>query len=112
MAIIHTIRTPATPEQIQEMRAVFGTFIKLAVDVRRRILAGGGPFHADCETVLLQDGSQQTDVWGADWYPDSREVQFESLINIRPRQGNRSMILQDPALRQQIESIVRHLLER
>jgi len=105
------VREPAMPAQIAEMRAEFGSVIKLAVDLERGVLAGGGELHADCEQALLDDGSRQDDVWGGDWYPDLREVGFESLINIRPRQGNRSLTLQSPALRQRFEAIVRRLLE-
>ena len=83
------------------------TYVKLAVDVQRRVVAGGGTLHADCEVVLLEDGSLQQDIWGADWYPESREVRFESLINIRPKQGNRSITVSDPALRSAIEAVVR-----
>jgi len=94
------------------MSEAFGELlIKLAVDVEREILAGGGELHADCEAALLDDGSRQHDIWGADWYPVQREVGFESLINIRPRQNNPALEVQDPALRSRIEVIVRRLLE-
>lgn len=86
------------------------TYIKLAVDVRRKILAGGGTLHADCEAVLLEDGSLQEDVWGADWIPQTQQVTFESLINIRPSQNNFSIEIQEPKLREKIESIVISLL--
>ncbi len=110
--MILIIRQPATDEQISQMAEIFdGVLIKLAVDVKREILAGGGALHADCEQALLDDGSQQKDVWGADWYPDLNKVGFESLINIRPRQQNFGFEVQDPDLRKQIEIIVRHLLE-
>jgi hypothetical protein len=96
---------------MNEMLEILETYIKLAVDVERGILAGGGAMHADCEYVLLEDGSQQEDVWGADWNPATQEVTFESLINIRPRQNNRSLEIQDPILRSQVEQITRNLLE-
>ncbi|MFQ5407381.1 MAG: DUF5674 family protein [Anaerolineales bacterium] len=67
--------------------------------------------HADCEAALLNYGSYQDDIWGADWIPANQEVRFESLINIRPRQNNRSILLEDETLRAQVESIVRNLLE-
>jgi hypothetical protein len=51
-----------------------GTLIKLAVDVEKAILAGGGELHADCEEILLEDGSQQDNLWGADWYPGECRV--------------------------------------
>ncbi len=105
--MIHLIKERATPEQIREMLEVLQTYVKLAVDVRRKIIAGGGEMHADCEAALLEDGSQQADIWGADWLPESKRVRFESLINIRPKQGNRKMAIEDPALQGTIEQIVR-----
>ena len=89
---------------------ILETYIKLAVDVERGILAGGGAMHADCEAVLLEDGSQQEFIWGADWNPSTQEVTFESLINIRPRQNNRSLELQDSNLRAKVEQITGNLL--
>jgi hypothetical protein len=107
---IHIIRQRATENEIREMLEELETYVKLAVDVERRILAGGGEYHADCEEVLLEDGSRQEDIWGADWYPDSKEVEFGALINIRPHQGNRGMEIEDPKLRERIETIIRALL--
>ncbi len=61
---MHIIRSHATSEQIAEMLEAFGGYIKLAVDVERGILAGGGAMHADCESALLDDGSAQDNIWG------------------------------------------------
>jgi hypothetical protein len=61
--------------------------VKIVVDLRRRTLAGGGEMHADCEALLLAEGSEQGDLWGANWYPFEQQIEFESLINIRPRLG-------------------------
>ena len=108
---IHIIRKPATEEEIREMLGELETYIKLAVDVERSLLSGGGEYHADCEEVLLEDGSRQEDVWGADWYPESRTVRFGALINIRPNQGNRGMEIESPRLRERIETLVRNMLE-
>jgi hypothetical protein len=109
--MIHIIRTLATQKQIDEMLQALETYIKLAVDVERGILVGGGIMHADCKAVLLEDGSSQKDVWGADWNPTAQQVTFESLINIRPRQANPSMEILDPQLRDRVGQIVRQLLE-
>ncbi|HDQ71475.1 MAG TPA: hypothetical protein ENN19_05190 [Chloroflexi bacterium] len=110
--MIHIIRERATSKQVAEMLEMFdGLFIKLAVDVEREVLAGGGELHADCEQLLLEDGSQQENIWGADWYPHTREVTFEALINIRPRQQNYGMEIQDSDTREQVEMIVRQLMK-
>jgi len=103
--VIHIIRERATEGQMREMLQALDSYIKLAVDVERGILAGGGRMHADCESELLDNGSTQEDIWGADWLPDTQEVTYESFINIRPRQGNRTMVLRDQKLRDKIAGI-------
>lgn len=108
--MIHIIRSRATPQQLAEMLEPLGTYVKLPVDIQRQILAGGGVMHADCESALLDDGSQQEDRWGADWTPASQLVTFESLINIRPRQNNRSLEIEDAAIRKHVEQTTRDLL--
>ena len=110
--MILIIREPATSQQIKEMQQALDTYIKLAVDIQRGILAGGGVMHADCESILLEDGSQQDNIWGADWNPASQQVTFESLINIRPRQNNSSMEILDPQRREKVAQTVRKLLEQ
>jgi hypothetical protein len=108
--MIHIIRTRATKEQVDEMLEAHGFYIKLAVDIERSILAGGGELHADCEAVLLEDGSTQENIWGASWNPLTQEVFYESLINIRPRQNNRSMEILNPAIREQLAQVTQELL--
>ena len=108
--MIHLLRSHATRQQLDEMLGALGVYIKLAVDVRRDILAGGGVLHADCEAVLIDDGSQQEDIWGADWIPSTQQVRYEALINIRPHQKNASMEVLDPSIRNRIEEIVQRLL--
>lgn len=93
------------------MLTALGDYIKVAVDVERGVLAGGGVMHADCKRVLLDDGSRQEDVWGGDWIPDGCRVRFSSLINIRPQQGNRSTEVQSAAVRTSMDSIIRRALE-
>ena len=108
--MIHLILTRATPDELHDMLQVFGDFIKLAVDVEREVLAGGGALHADCEAVLLENGSNNDNVWGADWYPATQQLSFEAMLNIRPRLGNRSMYLQNPELRARVTRVVDALL--
>ena len=93
------------------MLATLEHYIKVAVDTQRGILAGGGVMHADCEDALLKSGSKQENIWGADWYPKDGRVEYDSLINIRPRQNNRSRAIQDKAIRAKVDVIIRKLLE-
>jgi len=105
------IKKHATKEEIRQMLAALNSYIKLAVDIKREVLAGGGILHADCEALLLENGSKQEDVWGADWVPDTKQISFEALINIRPRQNNPSMKIHDVVIREKVEKIARSLLE-
>jgi Protein of unknown function (DUF5674) len=50
------------------------------------------------------------DLWGANWYPSEQRIEFETLINIRPRLGNRNVLIQDEDIRQKVESMTRELL--
>ena len=108
--MIHLLRERATSNQIKEMLQEYEGMIKIVVDIRRRILSGGGEMHADCESVLLEDGSEQDDLWGANWYPLEQRIAFESLINIRPRLGNRNVLIQSQEVRDAVESVSREIL--
>lgn len=107
--MIHILQNQPIPEQIKDMLQQYETMIKIVVDIRRRILAGGGEMHSDCESVLLDNGSEQDDLWGANWYPAEQRIEFESLINIRPRLGNRNIMIQSEELRQKVETITREI---
>jgi hypothetical protein len=108
--VILLLHEPATQKQIAEMLETLNSYVKLAVDIERELVAGGGELHADCEQALLADGSYQEDIWGADWDPVG-EIRFGSLINIRPRQGNRGLEIQSPEIRGRVEHIVRRIFE-
>ncbi len=68
--MIHLLKEKAISTQIHDMLQEYENMIKIVVDIRRRVLSGGGEMRADCESVLLEDGSEQDDLWGANWYLD------------------------------------------
>jgi Protein of unknown function (DUF5674) len=108
--LIYLLKDKAQPIQVQEMLSEYGSMIKIAVDLRQKTLAGGGEMHADCEQALLENGSEQDDIWGANWYPADQRIAFEALINIRPALGNRGMLIQSQEIRNAIEAITRDIL--
>jgi len=109
--MIYILRSKATTEQVVEMLKEYESMIKIVVDIRHHVLAGRGEMHSDCESTLLDDGSEQDDLWGANWFPAEQRVVFESLINISPKLGNRNILIQNEELRKQVESITREVLE-
>lgn len=84
-------------------------FTKAVADIKRGILSLGDELHSDCVEELINDGSAASDLWGFNIYPDGR-LDFISLINIKPVDGNRSMEIQNPEIRQKIEETVRRFL--
>lgn len=109
------IRTPITRAQLKQFaHNTFVDLVKAVVDIERGIMAVGGELHADEETILLEDGSKQSDLWGINLYPDKTGedfVEFDSMINLRPSQNNRSRGVEDPAIRQHIIVVLNKLIQ-
>lgn len=113
--IVITDRKLDRAELARLARSHFGDMVKYVVDVRRRIIAVGGELHADAESLLLDAGSEQPNLWGANYYPGRGPdlcIEFTALINIRPAQGNRVMEIQDPATRDLVREITFELIGR
>jgi len=95
--------------------AGFGDLVKAVVDIEQKIMAVGGELHSDEEAVLIKRGSEQHHLWGINIYPDLDEderIEFDSMINIRPAQGNRSHGVDDAATRDLILKVVGELVRR
>lgn len=101
---------PSVDEMVA-LLAIHKSFIKVAVDIRKRRIAAGGEWHADCEALLLETGSEQVDIWGGDWIPSTREVEFISLINLAPTRNNSNMEILNPDVRIAFEEIVREYFD-
>lgn len=92
----------------------FGDMVKAVVDLEGGIMAVGGEMHADEESVLLTQGSRQENLWGVNFYPDNSGedfVEFDSMVNIRPRQGNRSRGVESEEIRKKIREVVNRLVD-
>jgi hypothetical protein len=103
------VRERIDPAELERLVLLyFEDMVKYVVDVERGVVGLGGEMHADAEQLLLEDGSRQADLWGANYYPGrGREgcIEYTALINIRPAQGNLSMEIQDPALRDRVRDL-------
>lgn len=84
--------------------------VKVAVDIKRSIVAAYCELHTDCAEELVADGSLWENVWGANVYPKDMGIAFHSMINLRPNKGNRSMEIQSSEIRKEVESVIRGLL--
>lgn len=107
---IRIIREGITRSELADQaRHQFGDMVKAVVDVQRKIMAVGGELHSDEEAALLDDGSKQADLWGINLYPGepgSDWIEFDSMINVRPAQGNRSRTVEAVGVKEAIRRIV------
>ena len=113
MKLVDTSITLGELRTMAETR--FGDLVKAVVDVRRGVMAVDADLHADEEAFLLEGGSSQSDLWGVNLYPDLPHpdwVEFDSMINIRPSQGNRSRGVDDVEVQERIIAIVDRLVKR
>ena len=102
-------KTITREELVRLAENFYGDMIKGVVDVDQELLALDAELHSDLEGLLLREGSQQEALWGINLYPEADEedfLEFDTLINIRPRQGNRSRDVENEEIRERIRSIV------
>jgi hypothetical protein len=103
-------------EELKQMaEKMFGNLIKAVVDVEKEIMAVNGELHADEEALLLQNGSKQENLWGINIYPDMQGddfIEFDSMINLRPSQGNRSRGVDSEEVRKKIIEVVNKLITK
>jgi len=112
--MIDIIREPITRAQLAEKaKALFGDMIKVVVDIDQEVMAIGGELHADEEQLLLEAGSSQQALWGINLYPAVEGedwLEFDSMINLRPNQGNRTRGVDNPEICQKIIDVVAKLV--
>ncbi len=111
---IRILKAPISLADVAAMaKDQFGEMIKATVDVERKVLALGGELNSDEEALLLENGSSQPHLWGISIYPgkaDEDRIEFDSMINVRPSQNNRSRGVENPEIRASIRSIVDALI--
>jgi hypothetical protein len=111
--IIIVTKTISKKELKQLAKRRFGDLVKAVIDIKRSIMAVGGELHADEEAELLKNDSEQLNLWGINLYPDEPEekwIEFDSIINIRPSQGNCSRDIENPEIRKKIKNIIKNLI--
>ena len=104
------VRQKVNKDILEKVAEDLDDYVKVVVDIRRKILSAGGKLHVDGEKLLLEDGSKQVDLWGGGIDLEIGEIDFDSMINLRPRQDNKSREVLDPKIRKQMETIIHSLL--
>lgn len=114
MSDIVLFSEPFTKKKLHEMsQKRFGDMVKAVIDIEKSVIALGGELHADEEALLMDHGSEQKDLWGINIYPAlprDQWIEFDSMINIRPAQGNRSRSIEDQNIQKKIIEIIHQLI--
>ncbi len=109
--MIITKSTPYTKKEIKKLRELFESYIKTVIDVKRRICSAGCDRHFESEEILLKDGSSQSDIWGGGIDLETNVIDFNSFINIRPKDGNTSNEIQDATIRERYEELTKYFFK-
>ena len=96
-------------------KKMYNNLVKAVVDIDQETMVVDAPLHSDEEEFLLEQGSLQENLWGINIYPDQigseSWIEFDSLINIRPAENNRSRYIENPIIREKIINIVKKLVQ-
>jgi len=105
------IKNKASDEEIKKMAEDFDGYVKVVVDAENEILAGGGERHFEGEKILLEQGSQQENLWGGGIDLETGEIDYNSVINLRPKQENPSRDILSTEVREKFNRIVKKLFK-
>ena len=97
--------------ELKEMsKNFFGNMVKAVVDVEQNLIAIDAELHSDLESLMLENGSKQKNLWGINFYPDEVEdfLEFDSMINIKPSQNNFSRAVES----EEVQKIIKNLIEK
>lgn len=112
---IQIISEPISKNDLRKIAGdQFIDFVKAVVDIEKGLMAIGAELHADEEALLIEHGSQRKDLWGINLYPEKEGdefVEFDSMINLRPSQGNRSRGVDDPCVQRSVVAVVNDLVK-
>lgn len=105
--MIITKNKPYTKKEIEKLRELFDVYIKTVIDVKKGVCSAGCDRHFESEAILLEQGSSQSDLWGGGIDLETKIIDYNSIINIRPGQGNTSNEIQDPEIRKEFERLTK-----
>lgn len=111
------IKTKTPLAELKQMaKAGFGSLVKAVIDIEKEIMVVDAELHSDQEKNLLENGSEQKNLWGINLYPDlygqKDWIEFDSMVNIRPAFGNKTRGVDDLKIQQKIRKIVNNLVQK
>lgn len=105
--MIITKAIPFTKDEIENVKEQFDSYIKTVIDVEKKICSAGADRHYESEKILLEQGSKQKNLWGGGIDTDSKDIDFNSFINIWPIDNNAGNEILDPEIRKRYDELTR-----
>lgn len=105
--MIITKEEPFTQEEIKQLRELFDVYIKTVIDIERGVCSAGCDRHFESEKLLLEKGSLQSNLWGGGVDLETKVVDCNAFINIRPNDNNTSNEIQEPKIREKFNDLMR-----
>lgn len=109
--MIITKSQPFTKEEIVKLREVFDTYIKTVIDMEKEVCCSGMDRHFEGEKILIDRGSKQSNIWGGGVDLETKTIDFNSFINIRPNDNNNSNEIQDSKIRAKYEKLTKYFFQ-
>lgn len=109
--MIITKSEPFTRDETEKLKELFDTYIKTVIDINKKICSAGCDRHFDCEKTLLEQGSEQSDLWGGGVDLETKIIDCNSFINVRPKDRNTSNEIQDQNLRKRFEDLTKYFFK-
>jgi len=109
--MIITKSSPYTIDEIEKLKDEFDTYIKTVIDIKKKICSAGSNRHYESEKILLEQGSDQSDIWGGGIDLETKIIDFNSFINIRPTDNNSANEILDQKTRDEYENLSKYFFE-
>lgn len=109
--MIITKSTPFTKEEIVKLKEQFDTYIKTVIDINKKICSAGSDRHFESEEILLKNGSEQKDLWGGGIDLETKVIDYNSFINIRPNDNNTSNEIQSENTRDEYKKLTEYFFK-
>ena len=109
--MIITKDSPFTKKEIEKLKEVFGSYIKTVINIENKVCSAGADRHFESEKILLEQGSNQKNLWGGGIDLETKEIDFNSFINIRPKDNNTSNEIQDAKIREEYKKLTEYFFK-
>jgi hypothetical protein len=109
--MIITKSSPFSKVEIEKLKEMFDVYIKTVIDIEKNLCSAGADRHFESEKVLLDEGSSQSDLWGGGIDIETKTIDCNSFINVRPKDNNTSNEIQDQIIRKKFEELSKYFFK-